>query len=280
MTGKTIALIGGPDTGKTNFLARLWTSLRKGGGALSAPTIPEDIVYVEDAVNHLLAAEFAPRTQEKGISGTLEIPIDGVGMDTSILKVPDVMGEEWDDVIHNREVKPYIYNLLNEADGALLFVRVLSDLNEAPLDWVTAQQFLTLPFKQKEHTGKLPTQVALCELLGILDFTSNPDKRLRKVAVIVAGWDLLDVERASNGPMAYLETEFPMFAGKILDTSSLEINVYGVSVVGGDLNSDEEFKDKFLNMELSKTGFIVQDVSGNVSKTDDITVPVRWLLAS
>lgn len=282
MTGRTIALIGGPETGKTNFLARLWTSLRKGRGALSAPTIPEDIVYVEDAVNHLLAAEFAPRTLEKGISGTLEIQIDGaegVDVDSSILKVPDVMGEEWENAIHDREAKPEIYNVLDEADGALLFVRVLSDLNEAPLDWVTAQRLLALPFEQKEPTGKLPTQVALCELLNILEFTSDPEREQRKVAVIVTGWDLLDVEKANNGPMKYLETEFPMFAGKILDASSLEINVYGVSVVGGDLNSDEEFKDKFLDQELSETGYVVQDIKGDVSRTDDITEPVRWLLA-
>lgn len=283
MIGKTIALIGGPDTGKTNFLARLWTSLRNGSGALSSQTIPDDIVYVEDAVQHLLVAEFAPRTSQAGISGTLKIPIDGkdgANVSSSVLKVPDVMGEEWDNVVHNREVKSEILDVLNEADGALLFVRILSDSIEAPLDWVTAQQLLGLPFEQKEPTGKLPTQVALCELLSILEFTSDPDREPRKVAVIVTGWDLLDAEAAAKGPMAYLEDEFPLFAGKIQDASSLKVNVYGFSVVGGDLNNDEEFKKKFLEMDLNQSGFVVHEVGGSVSSSGDITEPLRWLLAS
>ncbi|AXI42581.1 hypothetical protein [Sulfitobacter sp. SK011] len=283
MIGKTIALIGGPETGKTNFLARLWTSLRKGNGALSSQTIPEDIVYVEDAVKHLLVAEFAPRTQQPGISGTLEIPIegkDGANVSSSVLKVPDVMGEEWDKVVHDREVKSEILEVLNEADGALLFVRILSDLNVAPLDWVTARHLLGLPFEQKETTGKLPTQVALCELLSILEFTSDPNREPRKVAVIVTGWDLLDAEAAAKGPMAYLEGEFPLFAGRIKDASSLEVNLYGFSVVGGDLNDDEAFKQKFLEKDLNQTGFVVHEVGGKVSTSEDITEPLRWLLAS
>lgn len=283
MMGKTIALIGGPETGKTNFLARLWTSLSKGEGSLSAPTIPDDIIYVEEAVNYLLEARFAPRTQAKGISGMLEIPIEGAsGTDlaSSTLKVPDVMGEVWDDLVHDRTAKPEIYHVLNEADGALLFVRVLSELNESPLDWVNAQRLLALPLEHKQPTGKLPTQVVLSELLSILEFTSDPVQKRPKVAVIVTGWDLLDAEKKTDGPMAFLESQFPMFAGKILNKSSLEINVYGVSIVGGDLNKDEEFKDKFLETELSKTGYIVQDISGSVVKSDDITEPVRWLLES
>lgn len=282
MTERTIALIGGPATGKTNFLARLWTSLRKGGGALSAPNIPEDIVYVEDAVKHLLAAEFAPRTREKGISGMLEIPIlfkGSVDAEAAVLQVPDVMGEEWEGAVNNREIKPEIFDVLSEAYGALLFVRVLSPLNKEPLDWVNAQALLASPINVAEASAEIPTQVSLCELVSFLEHTTPSEVRPRKVAVMITGWDLLDVDKSNAGPLEFLASEFPMFAGKLKDTAHLDVQVFGISVVGGDLNSDPEFKEKFIDMDLNDTGYVVTDYDRGVLKNPDITEPLRWLLA-
>src|ERR1700721_2101478 len=52
MVNQTIVLVGVPDTGKTNFLARLWEALRGGNGTLMCPIPPDNIKYVEDALGH------------------------------------------------------------------------------------------------------------------------------------------------------------------------------------------------------------------------------------
>ena len=49
MTDHAIVLLGGPDSGKTNYLARFWEALRAGEGELISVEVPSDIKYVEDA---------------------------------------------------------------------------------------------------------------------------------------------------------------------------------------------------------------------------------------
>ena len=52
MSSQLIMLIGGPDSGKTNYLARLWKALQSGSGRLKSVESPE-IKYVEEALAHL-----------------------------------------------------------------------------------------------------------------------------------------------------------------------------------------------------------------------------------
>lgn len=281
MSKKTVALLGGPETGKTNFLARLWESLRSGNGSLRASDIPENISYVEDALNHLLEGEFAPRTRAAGISGTIKISVESrlmVGSGTSELVVPDVMGEIWEKAVATRDISREIHEVLEEACGALLFVRILSELNEAPLDWVAAKELLELPVRYDDPSDKIPTQVQLCELLKMLEHTWKDSKSARRVAIIITGWDLLDTKRASYGPYAYISSEFPLFAGKIQSPTNMEICVFGMSVVGGDLTNDPEFKEGFFNQRLQDTGYLVKETSTGVEQSKDITYALDWVL--
>ena len=281
MSKKTVALIGGPETGKTNFLARLWESLRLGNGSLRASDIPENISYVEDALNHLLEGEFAPRTREAGISGAIKISVESRFMEgsrISELVVPDVMGEIWEKVVSTREISHEIHEILEDACGALLFVRVLSELNEAPIDWVVAKKLLQLPVKHDDPSGKIPTQVQLCEQMKMLEHTWKDSESARRVAIIVTGWDKLDTKRASDGPYTYISSEFPLFAGKLQNPTKMEICVFGMSVVGGDLSNDPEFKKDFFNHRLQDTGYLVKETPTGTEQSKDITYALDWVL--
>ena len=281
MSKKTVALIGGPETGKTNFLARLWESLKSGNGSLRASDIPENISYVEDALNHLLEGEFAPRTRAAGISGTIKISVESrlmEGNGTSELLVPDVMGEIWEKAVSTREISREIHEVLEDACGALLFVRVLSELNETPMDWVVAKKLLELPVKHDSPSGKIPTQVQLCELLKMLEHAWKDSKSARRVAIIVTSWDRLDTRRADDGPHAYISSEFPLFAGKIQSPTNMEICVFGMSVVGGDLTNDLEFKEDFFNQRFQDTGYLVKETPTGNEQSKDITYALDWVL--
>ncbi|PZO52404.1 MAG: hypothetical protein DCF16_09465 [Alphaproteobacteria bacterium] len=278
-----IMLIGGPDSGKTNYLGRAWKKLRDGGGALSVATMPLDISYVEDALNHLLQGEFAPRSDKNLEEGGREFHVSVAharGGCPVELVVPDVSGELWKRAVDSTEIPDAWMKQLEEAGGALLFVRIHSDQNVAPLDWVTQRKFL-------KHLGadgrtveeyRVPTQVALCELIRFLEYTlAHDDERPPRVAVVVTAWDRLDAQTSDAGPDAFLRSEYPLFAGRITDTS-LDVRVFGVSILGGDLD-EASFKQQFLDGELEKAGYVVShDEAGAQQRTTDISLPIAWVV--
>jgi Double-GTPase 1 len=154
MIPPTIVLVGGPDSGKTNYLARLWKSLRDGDGTLVAPDVPQDISYVEEALEHLLKGEFAPRSvknveeSERDFSIPILRAVDPSAVPIEIV-VPDVTGELWKNAVETCELPQKWMESLRGASGALLFLRVDSDQNVDPLDWVTCAELLRMHGEQK-----------------------------------------------------------------------------------------------------------------------------------
>jgi hypothetical protein len=170
---------------------------------------------------------------------------------------------------------------LKRSSGALLFLRVLSDQNVVPLNWVTARKVLRCEIELPADAAKIPTQVVLCELLRFLEtcLIKNADGSKPRVAVIIAAWDRLDAERSAAGPTAFLRSEFPLFAGRIVDTTLLDVRTFGISVVGGDLNVDEAFRAEYLRGTMSAAGYLVVEQGGGAAKIDDLTLPVAWIIS-
>jgi len=287
MTDHSIILIGGPDSGKTNYLARLWEALRAREGVLQAPAVPTQIKYVEDALAHLLRGKFAPRSEKTLEEGQhFAVPVvSSANSDAARFEiiVPDVSGELWKKAVETCELPKQWMDDLASASGALLFVRVGSDQNVAPLDWVTAARLLRMEGApaEKENTEKheTPTQVSLCELLRFMEHglgTANSEVRPR-VAVLVTAWDRLDHETAAAGPTAYLTVEYPLFAGRIADISRFDVRVFGVSVVGGDF-AEEAFKQQFFSQGIKCAGYVVEETQGQLETKRDLTLPVAWVV--
>lgn len=282
---KTIILLGVPDTGKTNFLARLWEALRGGRGTLVCHTPPDNIKYVEDALGHVLQGSFAPRSN-KNISESrsdvlIAVTMAGVAdVSATDLVVPDVTGELWKKAVETLELPAHWMEDLQGASGAMLFVRVLSNEIVAPLDWITARDVLRGTLALPKEKERLPTQVELCELLRFLELSlkPHPDGSPPRVAIIVTAYDLLDAEKAAQGPSRYLEREYPLFAGRLRDARTLSTRTFGASIVGGDLDTDEEFRNQFLDGEMSNCGFIVTEQNGAIETIPDITRPLAWLV--
>lgn len=283
-----ILFVGGRDAGKTNFLARLWLALFRSEGALEVSGSPQDIEYVERAVEHLLKGSFAPRSlpeeeRPRDFRATVEVRRGtGAGTRAEVL-VPDTLGELWSKAVATREIDQEWMDAMKRCEGALLFLRIESDQNRTPLDWVTSRQLMAskLAADNDKRREELPTQVFLCELLKFLESTLRgpADGALPRVAVIVSAWDLLDRDRARSSPLAILAEEFPMFAGRIEDCSRLEVEVFGSSVVGGDLNDDEEFKRRYIETAMTKPGYVVVSSStAHAEHRADFTLPIAWVL--
>jgi len=303
---KSIILIGGPDSGKTNYLARLWPSFRRKKGELRADKTPTDISYVDSAVEHLMMGEFAPRSDRNLEVGRADFSIDvranfGNGEPCSLM-IPDISGELWNKAVATSEISAEWLDILQESEGAVLFVRHASDQMVQPLDWVTARSALNLlsddnsgiendtdgepdnraepPIDSQEQS--IPTQVLLCELLRYLStfLAGRADGSAPKVSVVIAAWDMVGPELKAEGPRKYLEREFPLFAGRLACESRLSIKIFGTSIVGGDLNDDPEFKATYFDRDITEHGYIVVQESDRVQTVDDITLPIAWAIGT
>lgn len=283
MSARSVILLGGPDSGKTNYVGRVWPALDAKTGSLVAATQPQDIGFVLDTAEHLFQGHFAPRTEHAEDRRDFEVivrPAEG-GEETAIV-IPDISGELWRKAVIDSEIAQDWMDELRRAEGALLFVRVGSDQLVRPLDWVTSRKLLSM-LGQDEDRSKLPTQVMLCELIRYLELTlaTRPGGGKPRLSVVVSAWDRVDQATFDRGPSAYLATEYPLLGGRLDDCEALDVQTFGLSVVGGDLKDDPQFRDRFLDGGLDQHGWVavLDPKSGCWTRQPDITLPIAWVVA-
>lgn len=345
MNSGAVMLVGGPASGKTNYIARLWLAFQARKGALRADRLPNNIHYVDDAVRHLMALRFAPRSERNIEDGRRDFVIEvrgngGTGPEREIC-VPDITGELWKRAVDTYELPQEWIDDLQRSSSAILFVRALSKFNVQPMDWVTARDVLKLHAsamdedvddhddydadedgeEQEAVAGeavqaqgtiagppvdkavsdpaqdepaeegkladaatprvhKLPAQVAFCELLRYLSLllSDRPDGSKPKVAIVITAWDMLDKEAREAGPMQYLKNQFPFFAGRIQTPGRLEIETFGMSIVGGNLRGNSAFRESLKGRDLSEVGYTAVMKNGVMIEDPDVTLPVAWAL--
>ena len=284
MSTHRIILVGGPDTGKTNFIARLWVALRFGGCALTTSGTPDEIKYVEDAVGHLHQGNFAPRTDKnleaEQTSITIPLGLDEHNEKTiAKLVIPDISGEVWKSAVETGELPPERMAQFEGAVGAVLFVRVLSCLNVNPLDWVNAAKLMEYQGIDTEP-NEMPTQVMLCELLRFIELKLQDGATGCKprLAIVVTAWDLLDNDRSVAGPRTYLEREYPLFAGRLADLDRFDVEIFAMSIFGGDPEADKEFRNGLLDDGLNSAGYVRVYEGGTIQETSDFSFPVAWTI--
>jgi hypothetical protein len=282
MAENLIILVGGPETGKTNYLGRLWIALRAKKFQLKSTLTPENITYVDGIAEHVLQGKFAPRTEDTNMAREFQATISSVdGTAVTDIVVPDMKGEIWQIAVRTLEIPPIWLNALKESNSAVVFLRARSPLIVQPLDWVVSQTLIRGGIIQQFQDDEVPTQVSIMELLRFLDENLRRDRQglLPKVALVVTAWDVLDFDEKKAGPMAYIEQEFPLLAARLKDQLTIDVKVFGSSIVGGDLENDEDFMNKFLaDGDIHKCGYVICDTEKGIIEEKDVTEPIRWLL--
>jgi hypothetical protein len=279
MAEKEIIIVGGPGSGKSNYLARFWLAVHSESNNLILTTPPEDLLYIEGITAHLLQNKFVPRTEPEERAREFNIGLHSKdGSIQAQITVPDMYGEIWKKAVATYEIPENWLYTLRRSSQAILFVRIRNENNIQPLDWVNSQELLKAGLGE-ESNSEIPTQIALLELLRFIEENINKSIVNRpKVAVLVTAWDLLDANESIESPYTYLEKQFPLFAGRLADIESLNVKVFGCSIVGGDL-SDQEFEQTFQELKIEEVGYIVyEDENGNIIKSNDVTKPINWLL--
>lgn len=279
---RSVVLLGGPDSGKTNYVGRVWPALDAKQGRLQIAQQPDDITFVLEVTDHLNSGNFAPRSEHADSRRDFEVVVaEGDGGDKTAIVIPDISGELWLNAVQHSELSSDWIDELRRADGALLFVRVGSDQDVRPLDWVTSRKMLA-KLGNGDEPG-LPTQVMLSELLRFLEVSlvDRPDGSRPKVSIVVSAWDMVDVGKFEMGPAAYLEHEYPLFAGRLEDMERLDLRVFGLSIVGGDLKADPECRDAVQESGLDGRGWVAQQgLDGKWERDGDLTLPIAWVIGT
>lgn len=299
----SVLLIGGSDAGKSNFLFRLWIAIDDGGGTLVKDGLPSDLEYLRGGAEELLEGRFAGHTP-KEVHELVVIPVKSSGRATlpgGIMVVPDVAGEQVLSIYRNRQWSQAWEELISRRCACLLFVRAGSDEVVAPLDWATcfekygatvdapgqmAEAFDVLDsvdgHKENEKALQTPTQVVLTEWLQFLRraFTAVVGGFFRpRIGVVISAWDAVPTDQQPAGPVFYLKDNFPMLHQFIeANADRFDFQVFGLSIVNGDLTNDEQFKESYLRGRPQDFGLVVHSLDGEFVESPDITLPVAWAL--
>lgn len=280
MTMKSVLMVGGPSSGKSNYLARLWAALDGQEGSLIAPTMPNRIAYVRSLVAFLEQAKFVPKSdpsiENPGHDLSIVVAKKSAPENATEILIPDVLGEVWKKAVATSELPFDWYERLKGASGALLFVRVHSEENCPALDAVNSQKLIRAVGHDPTKINEIPTQVALAELLRILEDNLTREHGRPRVAVVVSAWDKLSDGEQDAGPLMYLANEFPLFAGRLKDEHRVDVRVFGLSVLGGDV-VDEQFRQDILANGIQGRGYTVCDDGIRLA---DVTVPLQWILGN
>lgn len=279
---RSIVLLGGPDSGKTNYVGRVWPALDEGKGRLHAAVQVADIRFVLEVTDHLNSGSYAPRSEHADERRDFEVVVASQkGGEQTTIVIPDISGELWLNAAEQSEVEPSLMDEMRSADGALLFVRVNSEADVRPLNWVTSKNLLAR-IGNAEDLG-MPTQVMLCELLRFLQTTlaRRPNGEPPRLSLVLSAWDLVDAQKFASGPTSWLRREYPMVAGRLDDIEDIDVQVFGLSVVGGDLKADPVCRDEVQEYGLDGRGWIaVKGEDGDWRRDSDLTLPIAWAIGA
>lgn len=282
----SVVLIGGPDSGKTNFITRLWLAILDNAGCIKQDGLPNHLEYLQSGGQTLLSGEFIGHTAHDVYNETI-IPClmtKKGNAEKGNLIVPDCSGERWMSIYNKREWSTQWEGHFSENTGCLIFVRATSDQIVSPLDWVQCERLwggAMAPNDSEKYSP--PTQVVITEWLQFIRsaFVKKIGNGVRpRVGIVVAAWDRVPQESKASGPMAYVAQEFPLLAQFIHANDDLfNFAVFGTSIAGGDFDHEPGFKEKCLEQnDPLENGYVIHELFGSPQQAPDLTLPVAWAM--
>ncbi|MFH2000918.1 MAG: hypothetical protein ABIK28_14650 [Planctomycetota bacterium] len=294
MSNPAVLLIGGPDTGKSNFLFRAWMHIDSGNGLVEKNGLPSDAEYLQSGAECQLRGKFSGHTShEVQVISNIPICLRSDSHKKALLVIPDINGEQIDRIYHARKWSYDWESLITESSAYLFFVRVNSLQTIAPLDWITCHSLccgtpaLTpMPDHQGNDSAKIvektvdtPTQVVLVDWLQfILQAVHDryPHTVRPRVGIIVAAWDCV-ANDYQGGPSEWIQENMPLLHQFCITNQAVfEISFFGSSIFSGDPENDSEFANELGQKDPRTTGYVLHSLD-NI-KSDDFTIPIAWAL--
>lgn len=296
-TSARVGLLGMPDAGKTTYLAALWQLIEEDNDhSIVEIDMTGDRAYLQKLGEDLTAARKLQRTDvdsDDGLSLTVRIQDAG---DVS-LDVPDISGEALRLLIEDRTWHPRLHELVQTADGFLLFVNVNDVHTPIRVDFVN--QVMTeagLPLRSDGSTNdhddhdqsgadspadadraaRFEPRLA-CTSAKLVDALENilaartADTPAR-LAVVVSAWD---AKQSNETPDEWLRSKLPALARwSCANSDRVSVAVFGVSAQGGSLPDQQQ--------ELLEKGSVFNRSFAHVGDGEQVPLsqPLRWVLTT
>lgn len=313
MTARTIALLGGPDSGKTTYLGAFVDALdARTLAGIEKAREPDDARPLARLIEPLLDGHYPPRTA-KGERVSLTLPLryldpDGPPVEFT-LSVGDYAGEEVERLFRDR-LDGWSDEWRARA-GASALLLILRPDAIAPLPLLrrrTAAEPPSRPAPARfgsdpatvfgpglasaevpprrpaptEEPLRIPTMFAVIELLQFIRHArglspgERPPPGTLRVAVLLGAWDAADAGWRAGGPANYLSQHMPLLVDFLYSNfGPADVFHFGLSTTGGDLHS-EHHRRRYL---ADPGGFVeYADATGQVRRSRDLALPIRWAL--
>ena len=233
-----ICLLGLPKTGKTTFIAALWSFLSSGppADAYRIAEYPDDPTYLNEIADAWARGDPMPRNS-LGSEDRIEFTISRPAGAHLTLVLPDLPGETFLDAVVRPRIEETTAAAVVGVDLLLLFVngesaRTYSALGDMPTNSRDDMEVSPREFAIEE----LDSDTLNTELVQRMDFLLQTRTR-PALAVVVAAWDAVcDTART---PRKWLTREQPMLAQLLMEYGrSSTVEVIGVSAQGANYTDD------------------------------------------
>lgn len=289
-----VTMLGGHGSGKTTFLAALWSSVKSAADTAPARLrghLPPNTAYLDEAEHALMGGENVPRTKrDTGERVLLELSIDGSPLDVRHL---DVAGETFEALLEHRTAPTKLLAELASSDSLMLFINpeqvrspyLISqalrltaaaghDLHAHDEDAENAADLASDDPDPQEVWKAAPSAVHLVDLLQIV--LSNSDAILKpQLAVVVSAWDTICDSKWGQGeaPYEWICRVLPLLHQYLENNGDLfNWRAFGVSAQGCDF-ADQGAVDELVTLPCAERTVVVSDGAW----TRDIAEPLRWL---
>ncbi len=303
MVGRRYLLIGLPESGKTTFIGALWHVVQANevASALKLHRLVGDRTYLNALRDAWAQCAPMPRTSQQGDTMVRMLLADAA-KNVHELWLPDMAGETFRAHWANREWDASYDSLIEQAEGALIFIRggrVDEPLSLVGGNWLAekiadassqagdaeverdATEAVTSAVPEAEgmkaatgvpvpwDANESPTQAQLVDLLQLLMWR-RPTVRWR-IAIVMSAWD--EVRDLDRTPEQCCAERVPLLA-QFLRSNERRLNIryYGVSAQGGAIPRD----NKRL-LSLTHPSRRIEVVCSHAPPTNDITLPLREL---
>lgn len=304
---RTLALLGGPDSGKTTYLGAMVLGLQRADDAasLAIQDLGLDARGLRRLAQPLRDGKYPQRTKEERHTLNVELMTQAARLPPTAftLNIADYDGEEIERLFDHRVVPTMNeWQVRAEASGLLLFVRpaALTPLRTltkrptavpaaapTPAPLVTMDPLVVAEVppprpRAPDEPVRVPTVLGIIEVLqylralrGLVPGERPPLGDLR-IGILLSSWDAVEPTWQQRRPIDYLNEHTPLLMDFLWSNFAEEdIFYFGLSATGGDLakpDHRERYRaDPRGQVYFARTG-------GQVESTEDLALPILWAL--
>jgi hypothetical protein len=277
MSEDAVLLIGEPETGKTNYIARLIVALDRGDCGLQITGLPDELNAFRTLASTLLGGKYVQHTKAGSTTQiVLDIARTSDNVEIGRVVVPDFAGEDCRKIVMNRRWSEAWESAVQSTRGILVFVR--STKLQTAHDWCELHRVQGAEELMRDFSGsELPSDILLVELLQLM-FSAKRSSAKLKIGVVLSCWDEVPKEFNDFGPEAYAKENLPLLHQYLVANSDrIESRYLGVSSTSGDLN--EPKYNAVYKEDPHAAGYVVSSDRGKTNHSKNLTLPVEWVLS-